>query len=103
MSGVLSASLAAAMPINSIKIVLGEPNKEKAQLSMGQASEFSLSVEEYDINTLEADITAPSGKMEPCMLKKLPNGHLGKSSPHLPILVAMVIENSHVDTWTSAI
>ena len=45
---------------------------------MGQASEFSLSVEEYDINELEADITAPSGKSEPCILKKLPNGHLGK-------------------------
>ena len=57
---------------------VGEASKEKAQLSMGQASEFSLSVEEYDINELEADITAPSGKSEPCILKKLPNGHLGK-------------------------
>jgi len=54
----------------------GEP-KERAQLSMGQASEFSLSVQEYDINTLTADITSPSGKSEPCILKKLPNGHLG--------------------------
>ena len=44
---------------------------------MGQASEFSLSVEDYDINELEADITSPSGKAEPCILKKLPNGHLG--------------------------
>ena len=52
---------------------------------MGQASEFSLSVEEYDINELEADITAPSGKSEPCILKKLPNGHLGK---HLTVTVS---------------
>lgn len=55
----------------------GEASKEKSQLSMGQASEFSLSVEEYDINSLEADIITPSGKTEPCLLKKLPNGHLG--------------------------
>lgn len=47
---------------------------------MGQASEFSLSVEEYDINELEADITAPSGKAESCLLKKLPNGHLGNNT-----------------------
>lgn len=58
---------------------LGEANKEKAQLSMGQASEFSLSVEQYNIHELQADITAPSGKSEPCILKKLPNGHLGKT------------------------
>ncbi|XP_067932451.1 filamin-A-like isoform X2 [Watersipora subatra] len=63
--------------------IAGEANKEKAQLSMGQASEFSLSVEEYDINELEADITTPTGKSEPCILKKLPNGHLGISfTPH---------------------
>ena len=64
--------------------VVGEANKEKAQLSMGQASEFSLSVEEYDINELEADITTPTGKSEPCILKKLPNGHLG--NPHVSLL-----------------
>ena len=62
---------------NEYVIFLGDTNKEKAQLSMGQASEFSLSVEDYDINELEADITSPSGKAEPCILKKLPNGHLG--------------------------
>lgn len=46
-------------------------------MSMGQASEFSIPVEEYDINSLDADITTPSGKTEHCLLKKLPNGHLG--------------------------
>ena len=48
-----------------------------SQFSMGTASEFSLSVKEYDISTLTADITTPSGRSEPCRLKKLPNGHLG--------------------------
>jgi len=53
--------------------------QERSQFSMGTASEFSLTVKEYDINTLTADITTPSGKSESCILKKLPNGHLGES------------------------
>ncbi|KAF6016648.1 FLNB [Bugula neritina] len=57
--------------------------QERSQFSMGTASEFSLTVKEYDINTLTADITTPSGKSESCILKKLPNGHLGISfTPH---------------------
>lgn len=70
---------------------------------MGQASEFSLSVEEYDINELEADITSPSGKAEPCILKKLPNGHLGNISlklnfvfhnTHIVLLILLLFEGS---------
>jgi len=60
-----------------LSLIIGEI-QERSQFSMGTASEFSLSVKEYDISTLTADITTPSGRAEPCILKKLPNGHLGK-------------------------
>lgn len=54
-----------------------EAGKQMAQLSMGQESEYSLSIVEYDVNDLVGEITSPSGKSESCILKKLPNGCLG--------------------------
>ena len=53
----------------------GEP-KQRAQI--GRSSEVSLKVTETDIASLTASIRSPSGQEEPCMLKRLPNGHLGK-------------------------
>ncbi|XP_052780237.1 filamin-A-like isoform X2 [Mya arenaria] len=58
------------------KITAGEP-KQKAQI--GRSSEVSLKVTETDISNLTASIRSPSGLEEPCMLKRLPNGHLGIS------------------------
>ena len=49
---------------------------QKAQI--GRSSEVSLKVTETDITNLTATIVSPSGHEEPCMLKRLPNGHLGK-------------------------
>jgi filamin len=57
----------------------GEPRK-RAQLSVGSSSEVSLKVTETDISDLTASIRSPSGREEPCLLKRLPNGHLGKST-----------------------
>ncbi len=53
-------------------------DQEKAQLSVGTSSEVSLKVTETDISTLTATIRSPSGIEEPCSLKRLANGHLGK-------------------------
>nr|XP_022299044.1 filamin-A-like isoform X13 [Crassostrea virginica] len=54
----------------------GEPRR-KAQI--GRSSEVSLKVMEQDINNLTASIRSPSGREEPCLLKRLANGHLGIS------------------------
>ncbi|XP_053377764.1 filamin-A-like isoform X5 [Mercenaria mercenaria] len=58
------------------KVTAGEP-KQRAQI--GRSSEVSLKVTETDITNLTASIRSPSKKEEPCMLKRLPNGHLGIS------------------------
>ncbi|XP_048239132.1 filamin-A-like isoform X3 [Haliotis rufescens] len=54
----------------------GEP-KRRAQISVGSSSEVSLKVTESDIASLTASIRSPSGREEPCILKRLANGHLG--------------------------
>lgn len=46
---------------------------------MGHSSEVSLKVTEKDTKNLNASIVSPTGLEEPCFLKTLPNGHLGKS------------------------
>ncbi|XP_052680465.1 filamin-C-like isoform X8 [Crassostrea angulata] len=53
-----------------------EPRR-KAQI--GRSSEVSLKVMEQDINNLTASIRSPTGREEPCLLKRLANGHLGIS------------------------
>ncbi|XP_076447622.1 filamin-A-like isoform X2 [Babylonia areolata] len=58
------------------KVLQGEPRK-RAQLSVGSSSEVSLKVTETDISDLTASIRSPSGREEPCLLKRLANGHLG--------------------------
>uniref|UniRef100_A0A0L8H0B8 Calponin-homology (CH) domain-containing protein n=1 Tax=Octopus bimaculoides TaxID=37653 RepID=A0A0L8H0B8_OCTBM len=64
------------------KITPSEPRR-RAQISVGSSSEVSLKVTETDITNLTAMIKTPSGKEEPCILKKLSNGHLGISfTPH---------------------
>ncbi|XP_074644607.1 filamin-A-like isoform X5 [Tubulanus polymorphus] len=58
--------------------VTGSPRK-KASVNVGSKSEVSLKVTETDISNLTATIKSPSGTEQPCMLKKLANGHLGIS------------------------
>ena len=57
--------------------VVGD-DRQRAQLSVGTSSEVSLKVTEADIGSLTATIKKPSGAEEPCQLKRLANGHLGK-------------------------
>jgi len=52
-------------------------DQKKAHLSVGASSEVSLKVTEADISNLTASIRSPSGLEEPCVLKRLANGHLG--------------------------
>ncbi|XP_054475301.1 filamin-A-like isoform X2 [Anoplopoma fimbria] len=50
-----------------------------SQLNVGTAADVSLKIAETDLSSLTASIRAPSGNEEPCLLKKLPNRHLGIS------------------------
>lgn len=52
--------------------------QKRAQLSVGNSSEVSLKVTESDLSSLTSTIKNPSGLEHPCVLKRLPNGHLGK-------------------------
>jgi len=61
------------------KISGPDMEQKRAQLSVGSSSEVSLKVTESDLSSLTATIQSPSGKRDPCMLKRLPNGHLGIS------------------------
>lgn len=49
-----------------------------SQLNVGTAADVSLKIAETDLSSLSASIRAPSGNEEPCLLKKLPNRHLGE-------------------------
>jgi filamin len=60
-----------------IDFVVDGEDQKKAHLSVGASSEVSLKVTEADISNLTASIRSPSGLEEPCVLKRLANGHLG--------------------------
>lgn len=49
-----------------------------SQLNVGTASDVSLKIMETDLRNLTASIRAPSGNEEPCVLKRLPNRHIGQ-------------------------
>lgn len=46
-------------------------------MKLGSAADFLLDISETDLSTLTASIKAPSGRDEPCLLKRLPNNHIG--------------------------
>lgn len=53
-----------------------------SQLNVGTAADVSLKIAETDLSSLTASIRAPSGNEEPCLLKRLPNRHLGEKFNH---------------------
>ncbi|TFJ94932.1 adenine phosphoribosyltransferase [Platysternon megacephalum] len=48
-----------------------------SQLNVGTSTDVSLKISESDLSLLTASIRAPSGHEEPCLLKRLPNRHIG--------------------------
>lgn len=50
-----------------------------SQLNVGTSTDVSLKITESDLSQLTASIRAPSGNEEPCLLKRLPNRHIGGS------------------------
>ncbi|KAI4827415.1 hypothetical protein KUCAC02_030810 [Chaenocephalus aceratus] len=56
-----------------------EDNQRRSQVKLGSAADFSLDINETDLSLLTASILAPSGRDEPCLLKRLANNHIGIS------------------------
>uniref|UniRef100_A0A3Q2DWL4 Filamin C, gamma b (actin binding protein 280) n=1 Tax=Cyprinodon variegatus TaxID=28743 RepID=A0A3Q2DWL4_CYPVA len=59
--------------------ITGDDSMRTSQLNVGTASDVSLKITETDLGSLMATIRAPSGHEEPCLLKRLPNRHIGIS------------------------
>ncbi len=57
--------------------IINDVNK-RSYVQYGTQSDISLKVTEGDVHDLYATIRSPSGHEEPCLLKKLSNGSLGK-------------------------
>lgn len=58
-----------------------EDNKRRSQVKLGSAADFTLDISETDLSLLTASIKAPSGRDEPCLLKRQPNNHIGMLHP----------------------
>uniref|UniRef100_A0A8B9VP85 Filamin B n=1 Tax=Anas zonorhyncha TaxID=75864 RepID=A0A8B9VP85_9AVES len=56
-----------------------DDNRRRSQVKLGSAADFLLDITETDLSLLTASIKAPSGRDEPCLLKRLPNNHIGIS------------------------
>nr|XP_046235144.1 filamin-C isoform X7 [Scatophagus argus] len=59
--------------------ITGDDTMRTSQLNVGTATDVSLKITETDLSSLMASIRAPSGNEEPCLLKRLPNRHIGIS------------------------
>ncbi|KAF7207732.1 filamin-B isoform X1 [Nothobranchius furzeri] len=56
-----------------------EDNQRHSQVKLGSAADYFLDINETDLSVLTASIRAPSGRDEPCLLKRMPNNHIGIS------------------------
>ncbi|XP_034984429.1 filamin-C isoform X2 [Zootoca vivipara] len=59
--------------------IMGDDSMRTSQLNVGTSTDVSLKITESDLSLLTASIRAPSGNEEPCLLKRLPNRHIGIS------------------------
>ncbi|CAL9682624.1 unnamed protein product [Knipowitschia caucasica] len=59
--------------------ITGDDSMRMSQLNVGTATDVSLKITETDLSSLTTSIRAPSGNEEPCLLKRLPNRHIGIS------------------------
>lgn len=57
--------------------MLSEDNQRRSQVKLGSAADFSLDISETDLSVLTASIVSPSGRDEPCLLKRMANNHIG--------------------------
>ncbi|XP_066474120.1 filamin-B isoform X1 [Tiliqua scincoides] len=76
-----------------------DDSRRCSQVKLGSAADFLLDINETDLSLLTASIKAPSGRDEPCLLKRLPNNHIGISFIPREVgehLVSIMKNGSHV-------
>ncbi|XP_061544524.1 filamin-B [Phycodurus eques] len=56
-----------------------EDKQRRSQVKLGSAADFFLNINETDLSLLSASIAAPSGREEPCLLKRMADNHVGIS------------------------
>ncbi|KAF1606973.1 UNVERIFIED_CONTAM: Filamin-A, partial [Eudyptes pachyrhynchus] len=59
--------------------ITGDDSLRLSHLKVGASADIPLDIGETDLSQLTATVTAPSGRKEPCQLKRLRNGHIGIS------------------------
>ncbi|XP_069604488.1 filamin-A isoform X1 [Ranitomeya imitator] len=59
--------------------ITGDDTMRMSQLKVGSSADIPLNITETDLTQLTATVTSPSGREEPCLLKRLRNGHIGIS------------------------
>ncbi|XP_075434429.1 filamin-A isoform X5 [Ascaphus truei] len=59
--------------------ITGDETMRMSHLKVGSAADIPLNITETDLSQLTATVTSPSGREEPCLLKRLRNGHIGIS------------------------
>lgn len=66
-------------------VCVSEDNQRRSQVKLGSAADFSLDINETDLSLLTASIQAPSGRDEPCLLKRMANNHIGNAHKYTHI------------------
>lgn len=56
----------------------GDDSMRMSHLKVGSAADIPINIAETDLSLLTATVVPPSGREEPCLLKRLRNGHVGK-------------------------
>lgn len=69
--------------LNQLFSVSGDDSMRMSHLKVGSAADIPLDIGELDLTQLTASLTTPSGREEPCLLKMLRNGHVGRR-PSVP-------------------
>ncbi|XP_077185790.1 filamin-A isoform X2 [Paroedura picta] len=59
--------------------ITGDDTMRMSHLKVGSSADIPLNITETDLSQLTATVVPPSGREEPCLLKRLRNGHVGIS------------------------
>ena len=70
----------------SVHVCVSEDNQRRSHVKLGSAADFSLDINETDLSLLTASIRSPSGRDEPCLLKRMANNHIGNTRADILIL-----------------
>ncbi|VEL37672.1 unnamed protein product [Protopolystoma xenopodis] len=77
LSDIFSLFYYSAAHCRSLGTCPGDP-RSFSQVCVGTTSEVPLRISETDIYNLTASVRSPSGREQPSLLKRMPNGHLGR-------------------------